>query len=240
MQKIQLFFILFFLCFLQKTIAKTSDFCTIRFEMSYSIPHVDAVGNVLPYSDYNTFKNSIFNINGQFFNPDTSKIVKIRISKTGIDSILYAQSDSIFYEEVFLTRFRKGETYTIRYNICTNTYSLYPQKGKHLGKIRFKNKSNIPIIGTYDIFGSYQVVLPQKKSKYIYPKSSMMCSGQPFAIRFFEAQNPNEYLEYDKESKAYFLKNDENIPKKGFVFHFLHEEKITLVYENGKIGLEIK
>ncbi len=182
------------------------------------------------YHGKERFEELSFSINGKIYSPD-NEIHEIEINTKDFDEIIFGENGK-FMDFIFLTKFKKGNTYIIQYNICTNTYVLFAENDRGRGDVKFVNKSKQPIIGEIGYL-IQDTIKERSESEFHFAVESANCYFKVCPIKIYKSGSNVEFNYSDEELN--------NITLAEVYYHFLHKEKIVVEFSiSGEINLKIE
>lgn len=173
-----------------------------------------------------------FKINNQNFG-EKDTIIEIKVNAKGFDTCqAIIGNDTIN----FLTKFKEGEIYEIRQGCCCAAFTLEPKNNPRRGTVTFKNttKRDLGLV----IAEANIDTVKTNKTQTTFSYESAMCLFKPCSILITEIEylsdnynHKNDKRDYDslwKEQAQYILTKN--------WFHFLHGEKVEIIYyDNDKV-----
>ena len=171
----------------------------------------------------------------QFGEKDT--IINIKINKNGFDNC-YA----IINEDTlkFKTRFKENENYEIKQGCCCGAFTFEAQNNPKRGTVKFHNITNRNL-GLIVAEANIEKVKVGKTQK-IYASESAMCFFKPCSILLTETEYLSEKYEYNNDERDYdkLWKEQKKFIIASTWFHFLHGEKIEIIYNKKTKTLDLK
>jgi hypothetical protein len=163
--------------------------------------------------------------------------INLNINKTNFDN-LYAIIDTDTLH--FKTKFKENETYEIKQGCCCAAFTLEAQNNPKRGVVKYKNntkQNEVLIVAQANI----ETVKPNE-TQTIYASESAMCLFKPCSILVTHEAYIADKYDYKSDDRDYetLWKEQEKFIKASTWFHFLHGEKIEILYDEKNKNIEIK
>lgn len=177
-----------------------------------------------------------FTVNRQVFG-EKDTLIQIRINRAAWDTC-----EAIIGEDTlrFLTKFKKGETYEIKKGCCCSTFILEAKKNPRRGTVTLKNTTDQDI--GLVVAEANRDTVKASRSQTTFAYESAMCLFKPCNIcitdlRYFS----NKYV-YENDNRNYdaLWQEQAQYVLSTSLFHFLHGEKINIVYNEKTKSLQLK
>lgn len=179
-------------------------------------------------NSYKKFDSIQFQFNDtKIFATDTTA-KQIKLNKTFDNCIVIIGPDTLH----FLTKFKSNNEYIIRPGCCCAAFTLEPKNNPRRGTVTFKNnlKRDLGLV----IAEANIDTVKANKTQTTFSYESAMCLFKPCSIVLVETEYMNAKYDYANSNYKNFdsLRNEQQ----KFVlsidhFHFLHGEKIEIVYQ---------
>ncbi len=168
-------------------------------------------------NSYLNFDSIVFEFNGTRFCANDTIPKTINLNKDFDNCTVIIGSDTL----VFLTKFKENQEYTIRPGCCCAAFTLEAEHTPRRGTISYKNDTDRSI--NLSVCEHESDIIEPSERKSFYASESAMCLFKPCQIIVAEADFTD--LPYDSEL---YLKSILSVQW----FHFLHGEKIEIVYND--------
>jgi hypothetical protein len=187
-------------------------------------------------NSFEKFDSIYFDINGtQFWGKDTiTKIIKLNDNFDKCTAIMGNDTLS------FLTKFQNGQEYVLRPGCCCAAFTLQAKHNPNRGIVTFKNKSDRDLGIVVCEHNSDIVKIDSTKTAYA--DESAMCLFKPCNIQIVEIDYFSDDYNYKNDKRDYdkLWKEQEKFILKQVWFHFLHGEKIEIIFDLTTKIIELK
>ncbi len=184
---------------------------------------------VYPYPDQSG-ASLRFEFNGKAFG-EKDTILRIKVNKKGFDQCRVIINKDTLH---FLTKFRAGEIYEIKRGCCCAAFTMEAMHNARRGVVSFKNKTKRPI-GLCVAEANVDTVNISKTAK-LFAYESAMCYFKPCSIQLTETEYFSERFNHKNDNRDYeqLWKEQEQFVLGLNWFHFLHGEKIEVLYDESR------
>lgn len=169
-----------------------------------------------------------FKMNNQSFG-ERDTLIKIYCNTKGFDTC-----EAIIANDTmrFLTKFKMGVSYKIKQGCCCVAFTLEPKKNPRRGTVTFNNttKRDLGLVIAEANFDTVKA----NRTQTIFSHESAMCRFKPCSILITETPYFSEVYDFNSDKRNYdslWKEQAQFILSKSW-FHFLHGEKIALVYND--------
>lgn len=140
----------------------------------------------------------------------------------------------------FMAKFKANNTYVIRPGCCCAAFTIVPQDNPRRGTVMFQNKTNRDL-GLVVATAGFDTV-SMHTSKEVFSYESAMCLFQPCRIQLVETEYMNDKFNYSSDTLDYdsLWKEQANYSIDSRYFHFLHGEKIEIMYNEKLNSIKLK
>jgi hypothetical protein len=177
-----------------------------------------------------------FKMNNQSFG-ERDTLIKIHCNTKGFDTC-----EAIIVNDTmrFLTKFKMGVSYEIKQGCCCAAFTLEPTNNPRRGTVTFNNttKRDLGLI----IAESNIDTVKTNKRQTTFSYESALCRFKPCSILITETPYLSEVYDYNSDKRNYdsLWKEQAQFILSKTWFHFLHGEKIALVYNDRTKDVKIR
>jgi hypothetical protein len=187
-------------------------------------------------NSYEKFDSIDFIINGTSFSgKDTAKhTFKLSLGLDQCSAII--DGDTL----KFLAKFQNNKTYVVRPGCCCAAFTLEPTDNSRRGTVTFKNntKRDLGLI----VAEANIDTISKEAVKEMFSHESAMCLFKPCSIMLVETEYLNDKYNYGNDNLDYdsLWKEQANFVLSLGYFHFLHGEKIEIVYSEATKSMQFQ
>jgi hypothetical protein len=182
------------------------------------------------------FDKIIFQFNStKILATDTAK--NIVVINKGLDSCsAIIGNDTIR----FLTKFKSNVEYIIKPGCCCAAFTLQPKNNPRRGTVTYTNitKRDLGLVIAEANFDTIR----QNKTQTVFAHESAMCLFKPCSILITEMNYLSDKYDYKDDKRDYdkLWEEQENFVLASCWYHFLHGEKIKVIYNERSKYIDIK
>lgn len=187
-------------------------------------------------NSFEKFDSIYFEINGIKFRGSDTSIQHIKLHDNLDKCMAVIGKDTLY----FLTKFLNQHEYVIRPGCCCAAFTMQAKQNANRGTVTYKNKLGKDVGLVVCEHNSETVKTDSEKT--IFASESAMCLYKPCSIQMVETSYFSDNYNYKNDERSYkeLWKEQEKLELGRVWFHFLHGEKMEVIFDKKFKKIELK